>query len=145
MTERSEKANNLHNEGYNCAQAVLLAFEDLFDLDRETLAAISSSFGGGMGKQREVCGAVSGMNMVAGLLYGRYPAADKAAKNTHYELIAALDGIFKADNGSLLCRDLLGLTLPKEERPVKKPCGDLIVQCTEIMEHYLDEHPVEKG
>ena len=67
---RKEKAEELFTQGYNCAQAVFLTYADRMDMDEKTAAKLASSFGGGMGCLREVCGAVSGMFMVTGMLYG---------------------------------------------------------------------------
>ena len=80
--------------GYNCAQAVLLAFSDELEIDEKTLALISSSFGGGMGRMREVCGAVSGMFMVAGLKYGYSGPSAKQEKAELYALVQNLAALF---------------------------------------------------
>ena len=78
IEERVAKAKRLFKEeGYNCCQAVVLAYNDVFDVDDNTAAALSSGFGGGMGRMREVCGSVSGMVMLAGLMA---PAADPSIK-----------------------------------------------------------------
>ena len=116
---RKEKAMALFEEGYNCAQAVFLAFEDLHGFDRHTAAALSSSFGGGMGRLREVCGTVSGMFMVAGVLYGYEDPKDREAKAEHYARIQELAGMFEQQNGSIVCRELLGLSV-KREQPVRR-------------------------
>ena len=81
----AQKAMTLFKEGYNCAQAVFLAFEDLYQIDRKTAIRLSSSFGGGMGRLREVCGAVSGMFMVTGILYGYDDMEDAKAKAEQYK------------------------------------------------------------
>ena len=114
MTRR-EKAEALFVEGYNCAQAVAIAFEDVHGVDRETIAKLSSSFGGGMGRLREVCGSVTGMFMVAGLLYGYDDPKAKTEKTDHYTRIQKLAEDFAAENGSIVCRELLGLTEKKQE------------------------------
>ena len=93
--------------GYNCAQAVLLAFSDELEIDEKTLALISSSFGGGMGRMREVCGAVSGMFMVAGLKYGYSDPSAKQEKAELYALVQNLAAGFKEKNGSIICKELL--------------------------------------
>ena len=113
MTRR-EKAEALFVEGYNCAQAVAIAFEDAHGIDRDTLAKLSSSFGGGMGRLREVCGCVSGMFMVAGLLYGYEDPKAKEEKAEHYERIQKLAADFTDENGSIICRELFGLTENKQ-------------------------------
>ena len=150
MTRR-EKAESLFVEGYNCAQAVVIAFEDLHGIDRETIAKLSSSFGGGMGRLREVCGSVSGMFMVAGLLYGYDDPQAKDEKADHYGRIQELAADFQAQNGSIVCRELLGLTEKKqaptpeartEEYYKKRPCKELVGMAAEIMDNYIKEYPI---
>lgn len=148
---RGEKAEALFLEGYNCAQAVVIAFEDLHGLDRETVAKLSSSFGGGMARLREVCGSVSGMFMVAGLLYGYDNPKAKEEKAEHYARIQKLAADFTAEHGSIVCRDLLGLTEKKQE-PIpeerteayykKRPCKEIIGRAADIMDAYIKEYPI---
>ncbi|WP_331669491.1 C-GCAxxG-C-C family protein [Emergencia timonensis] len=107
--DRSDQAASLFREGYNCAQAVLLAFADVLSIDKKTAAMLSSSFGGGMGRLREVCGAVSSMFLIAGLVKGYDRPDDDEAKAAHYQLIQTLAYKFKEENGSIICRELLGL------------------------------------
>ena len=143
IEERVEKAKRLFKEGgYNCCQAVVLAYNDLFGLDDETAAAVSSGFGGGMGRMREVCGAVSGMTMLAGLMK---PASDPSVKDwrtANYALVQKMAGEFRDMNGSIVCKELLGLVpmgsgtpAPKEspepsdrtpEYYKKRPCEELV-------------------
>lgn len=148
---RKEKAMVLFEEGYNCAQAVFLAFEDLHGMDRKAAAALSSSFGGGMGRLREVCGSVSGMFMVAGVLYGYDDPKAKFEKTDHYARIQKLAAEFEEKNGSIVCRELLGLSVKKqeptpEERTAeyyqKRPCKELVGMAAEIMEKYIAENPI---
>ena len=134
---RREKAMALHGEGYNCAQSVMLAFEDMLPLDRQTLAKLSSSFGGGIGGMREVCGAVSGMAMVLGFLYGNFIPGDKASKAEHSARVQELAGKFRERNGDIICRRLLGLeTVPGKELR-KKPCGEYVGDAAEFLEDYI--------
>ena len=143
IEERVEKAKRLFKEGgYNCCQAVVLAYNDVFGIDDETAAAMSSGFGGGMGRMREVCGSVSGMVMLAGLIR---PATDPTVKDwrtANYSLVQEMAGEFKAINGSIVCKELLGLVpmgsneqAPKEspepsdrtpEYYKKRPCEELV-------------------
>ena len=143
LEERVEKAKRLFKEGgYNCCQAVVLAYNDLFGLDDETAAAISSGFGGGMGRMREVCGSVSGMTLLAGLMR---PASDPSIKDwrtANYALVQKMAGEFRDMNGSIVCKELLGLVpigsgtpVPKEspepsdrtpEYYKKRPCEELV-------------------
>lgn len=148
---RKEKAMQLFEEGYNCAQSVFLAFEDLHGMDRKAAAALSSSFGGGMGRLREVCGSVTGMFLVAGVLYGYDDPQAKEEKAEHYARIQELAAEFEKANGSIVCRELLGLSVKKEE-PVpeartaeyykKRPCKELVGMAAEILERYIEEHPI---
>ncbi len=148
MSKHSVIAKELFTKGYNCSQAVVLAFCDETGLAPETSLKISSSFGGGMGRLREVCGAVSGMFIVAGLLEGYSDPLDKQAKAKHYELIQSLATSFKDKNNSIICRELLGLTVEKES-PVpekrteayykKRPCGELVEQAAIILDEYIQK------
>ena len=147
-SEYAQKAMALFKEGYNCSQSVLLAFEDCYDIDRKTALMLSSSFGGGMGRLREVCGAVSGMFMVAGLLYGYDDPKDMGAKTDHYARIQELARRFEQENGSIVCRVLLGLGEGKdshvpekrtEEYYKKRPCGQMVGIAAMIMENYIRE------
>lgn len=147
---RRETAMQLFEEGYNCAQSVFLAFADLHGIDKKTAAALSSSFGGGMGRLREVCGAVSGMFLVAGALYGYDDPEAREEKAEHYARIQELAAAFEKENGSIVCRELLGLSVKKEaptpeartaEYYKKRPCKELVGQAAEILEQYITEHP----
>ncbi len=148
-----EKARKLFKDGYNCAQAVLLAFSDLTGLDEKTALVLSASFGGGMGRLREVCGAVSGTFMVAGLLYGPEDPNDHEAKMNHYALIQHLAAEFRKANGSYICRELLDLPAgPSSPEPEKRTeayyhrrgCGDYVGIAAGIMERYIKDNPPKK-
>lgn len=150
---RKEKAMELFEEGYNCSQSVVLAFEDCYDLDRSTIAHLSSSFGGGMGRLREVCGSVSGMFMVLGLLCGYDDPKEREGKTRLYENVQELAHRFEAENGSIVCRELLGLD-HKRDVPVpearngnyyrKRPCKELVGCAAEILENFLMEEGLLK-
>lgn len=144
----AQKAMELFKQGYNCSQSVFLAFEDRYSLDHKTALMLSSSFGGGMGRLREVCGAVSGMFMVAGVLYGYDSPKDFEGKKTHYERIQLLAHEYELRNGSIICRELLGLKKGKdapvpeqrtEEYYKKRPCMQLIGMSAAIMEEYINQ------
>lgn len=150
---RREKAMALFEEGYNCAQSVFLAFSDMHGIDERTAAALSSSFGGGMGRLREVCGAVSGMFLTLGVLYGYDNPKAKEEKAEHYARIQELAAAFEKENGSIVCRELLGLRVKKEaptpeartkEYYQKRPCRELVGDAAEILERYIAEHPVKR-
>ncbi|MDD6207004.1 MAG: C-GCAxxG-C-C family protein [Clostridiales bacterium] len=145
-----EKAMDLFEKGYNCAQSVFLAFSDLYLIDGKTALKLSSSFGGGMGRLREVCGSVSGMFMVAGLLYGYDDPKAYEEKSEHYKRIQELAAEFSRQNGSIVCRELLGLPegkdTPKPEKRTeqyykKRPCKELVGMAAKIMEQYIQSHP----
>lgn len=148
MTTHSEKAKELFKQGYNCSQAVLGAFAEELGLDFETAMKISSSFGGGMGRMREVCGTVSGMFMAAGLMFGPSNNENPSAKGKHYTRIQELAKRFKDMNGSIICRELLqGVESSTSPTPSerteayykKRPCVDLVGDAAEIFEKYLEE------
>lgn len=133
-------------EGYNCSQSVLLAFHEDLELDKETAARMASSFGGGMGRLREVCGAVSGMLLALGLFCGYSDPKDRDGKKAQYALIQSLAAKFQEKNGSIVCRELLALD-HKTDVPVpaartdeyyrKRPCADLVADAAKILETYL--------
>ncbi len=147
MTRR-ESAENNFIEGYNCCQAVVLAFSDLLPVDRESLLKISSSFGGGIGRLRETCGAVSGIAIVLGLLYGYASPETGSVKADHYARIQEVILDFEKKNGSLVCRDLLNLA-DKHSTPEpsprtadfygKRPCQRYIGDAAELLELYLSK------
>ena len=148
MNRHGEKAKELFFQGYNCAQSVLCAFEDVTGLDRETSAKLASSFGGGMGRLREVCGTMSGALMVLGLVLGYDDPRNPQAKRAHYHLVQEFARRFRERNGSILCRDLLrGVeTVPgndPEERTAeyyrKRPCPELARMAAEIVDELLVE------
>ena len=148
MSIRKEKAMQGFHDGYNCAQCMMVAFEDMLTIDLDTALKAASPFGGGMGRMREVCGSVSGMFMVFGFIRGYSDPKDYGGKKALYEHIQELAHRFEAENGSIVCRDLLGLSV-KEEAPVpekrtetyykKRPCAELVGCATEILEEYLKE------
>lgn len=148
IMKHDEIAKNLFLEGYNCAQAVFAAFCDVTGMEMKTALQLASSFGGGMGKLREVCGAVSGMFLVAGALYGYDGPKDAEGKNAHYARIQALAAGFQAENQSIVCRELLGLDV-KKESPIasertkayyqKRPCAELVASAARIMDRYIEE------
>ena len=133
--------------GYNCSQAVLLAFCEDFGLEKETALKISEPFGGGMGRVREVCGTVTGMFMVIGLAMGNDNSKDNTTKKNVYKSVQELAAKFKEDNGSIICRELLGLQKANKESYVpsertneyykKRPCPELCKYAADILEEYL--------
>lgn len=152
MTRKEAAMANFTN-GYNCSQSVVLAFADLLPVDRENLLKLSSSFGGGIGRLREVCGSFSGIAIILGLLYGYDGNESGDVKKEHYARIQELAHKFEERNGSIVCRELLGLNV-KHDEPVpekrseeyykKRPCAELVGDAAEILEEYLDANPYTK-
>lgn len=143
---RKEKAMQSFLDGYNCSQCMMLAFEDLLTIDIDTALKIASPFGGGMGRLREVCGSVSGMFMVLGFLKGYSTPGDYEGKKELYEHIQELARRYEEANGSIICRDLLGLSIQREEATPeqrtpdyykKRPCAEKIGSAAEILDSYL--------
>ena len=146
---RAERAAKLFYDGYNCAQAVTIAFADLTGLTEEFSATMASSFGGGMGRMREVCGAVSGMLLVAGILYGYKGNEGDEVKHAHYARVQELAGQFRERAGTIICREILKnppsdpAPTPRTEEYYKmRPCARMVYWATEILENYIAAHPV---
>ena len=130
----------------NCCQSVVLAFEDITKLEPELAATISAPFGGGMGRLREVCGAVSGMTMVAGFISPCPTNSDAVAKKENYALVQQFAEAFREQNGAIVCRTLLGLDHTKDnptpsprtaEYYKKRPCAELVADAARIVAQYL--------
>ncbi len=149
---RGDRARELFREGYNCSQAVTLAFADELEargISREMAAGLASSFGGGLGRLREVCGCVSGMALVCGALEGYTNPKAAAEKQDHYKKIQELVTTFKNENGSYICRELLA-GINTDTNPVpeartesyykKRPCAELAACAADILERHLKEN-----
>ena len=146
--ERRELAGEYFLQGYNCSQAVVLAFSDIIGINEKDALKLASSFGGGMGRLREVCGAVSGMFIVAGLLYGYDTPERGEIKAEHYRRIQELAKRFEDKYGSVICRELLGLNV-KHDTPEpaprtadfykKRPCKEIIQTAAEILDNFICE------
>ena len=147
--EHAERAAELFLNGYNCAQAVAVAFCDVTGMEEKLMARLSSSFGGGMGRMREVCGAVSGMLMVAGILYGYDAMDDEESKKAHYALVQALAGKFREQVGSIVCREILK-NPPSDPAPTPRtaefyklrPCARMVYLAAQILDEYIEANPV---
>lgn len=151
VENHAEKACRLFMEGRNCAQAVFAAFSDITGIDEEFSLRLSSSFGGGMGRMREVCGAVSGMFMVAGVLYGYSSADDDAEKAEHYRRIQLLAEKFKEKYNTINCGELLkNLKVNTNPVPEKRteeyykarPCIRFVEAAAEILDEYIECNPL---
>lgn len=150
--DHSEKAVRLFAEGLNCAQAVFTAFSDVTGMDEELAKRLSSSFGGGMGRMREVCGTCSGMFMVAGIMYGKGTESDDKLKAQHYKRIQFLADEFRKEHDTIVCQELLkGLAVTSTPTPEKRtdeyykvrPCAKFVRTAAEILDRYLEENPAE--
>ncbi len=150
MTKHEALARANFLEGYNCAQAVLLAFAEDAGLEKDTALRLASSFGGGVGGMREMCGALSGACMAAGLLFGYDSPDAKEEKAAHYARIRTIADAFRAEFGTILCRDILGLGAhpkPTEPQPRtaeyyhKRPCADVAAAAARILDEYIASQP----
>ena len=144
-------AGELFLKGYNCAQSVVVAFSDVTGLDEGFSAKLSSSFGGGMGRMREVCGAVSGMLMVLSILYGYDTPGDDVSKKRLYTEVQALAGKFREEVGAIVCREILK-NPPSDPNPTprtaefyaKRPCARMVVTAGRLLDEFIEAHPLEK-
>ena len=148
INERVETARNYFLEGYNCAQSIALAYHDVMGIDKELSATMAAPFGGGMGRLREVCGTVSGMFMVAGFVAPNAQPNDTANKKSCYALVQSLAERFREENGSIVCRELLGLTQQKddptpsprtEEYYHRRPCAEYVAIAARILGEKINE------
>lgn len=150
MNDHAQLAFNYFKDGYNCAQAVACAFSEELGMDVPTIARLVSSYGGGMGKLREVCGAVSGALFVLGALRGYSAPDDDAGKAAHYARVQDFAFRFKAEHDTIICRELLkGLALKKEHTPAPetrneeyyrvRPCIRFVETAARILEDMLGE------
>ena len=147
MGKRADKAKEMFMQGYNCCQAVVGAFADLYGFDPETAMKMAEGFGGGLGRMRLTCGAVNAMAMVAGMKMSHGKAGDLQRRGEIYAVVRAMVEEFKANNGSIVCAELLGMAMPKDNSPIpeertpdyykRRPCPDKIHQCGLIIEKHL--------
>lgn len=153
MEERIEKAVSLFKEGYNCSQSVVAAFADMYGFTPEQAFRMAASFGGGIGRMRETCGAACGLFLVAGLETGAVEGADRQGKADNYALVQELAEEFKRRNGALRCADLLGLSKKEpvvstpeartEQYYAKRPCVKMVEEAARIWCEYLEKHSKE--
>lgn len=146
MSNYTDRAVELFQSGFNCSQAVFAAFSDKIGLDEQTALRVSAGLGGGVGRMREVCGAVSGAAMLAGMVYGATDGEDREAKAKTYAVVQAIAAEFKKENPSIVCRELLGLAKPDmnptpEARTQtyykKRPCVQLVADAAAAAEKIL--------
>lgn len=142
IEKRVEKAKELFHQGFNCSQSVFAACADIYGIEDEALALrLSASFGGGIGRMRQTCGAACGMFMLAGLENGSAKEGDAEGKMQNYALVQSLAEKFKQENGSLICSELLGIA-PKPQDPApearteayyrKRPCVEMVASAVRI-------------
>ena len=144
------KAAELFLSGYNCSQSVAVAFHKEMGLTERQAAKLASAFGGGMGRMREVCGAVSGMLLVLSQLYGYDTPGDDASKKVLYTHVQALAGQFREENGSIICREILK-NPPSDPNPTprtadfyaKRPCAKMVMTAARLLEQFMEENPHE--
>lgn len=149
VDERVERARSFFTAGYNCAQAVAMAFDDVMEMDVTTVARIAAPFGGGMGRMREVCGAVSGMTLVAGSICPSVDPKNMEERKANYALVQNFAAQFRAENGDIVCRRLLGLepavesaesAMPSErtaEYYRKRPCVEYVATAARIIAEHI--------
>ena len=145
------KAAELFLGGYNCAQSVAVAFCDVTGLDEKLAARTVSAFGGGMGRLREVCGAVSGMFFVLSLLYGYDTPGDDVSKKQLYTEVQALAAQFQEACGSIICREILK-NPPTDPTPSPRtteyyrtrPCARMVLTAATLMDEFIAAHPLEE-
>ena len=143
------KAAELFLSGYNCSQSVAVAFHKEMGLTERQAAKLASAFGGGMGRMREVCGAVSGMLLVLSQLYGYDTPGDDASKKVLYTHVQALAGQFREENGSIICREILK-NPPSDPNPTprtadfyaKRPCAKMVMTAGMLLDRFMEEHPL---
>lgn len=150
MEDRVQKAVELFKSGYNCSQSVVAAYADMYGFTHEQAVRMSASFGGGIGRMRETCGAACGMFLLAGLETGATEAADREGKAANYAVVQELAAEFKKRNGSLICSELLGLkpkdpvsTVPEERTSqyyAKRPCAKMVEEAARIWGEYLQKN-----
>lgn len=155
MEERIEKAIELFKEGYNCSQSVVAAFADMYGLTPEQALKVSASFGGGIGRMRQTCGAACGLFMLAGLETGCTEGKNREGKEANYKVVQELAEEFRKRNGSLICAELLGLskTAPTPATPEartaeyykKRPCVKMVEEAARIWCEYLSTNSGKKG
>lgn len=154
MEERVQKAVNLFKDGFNCSQSVFAAFADIYGLTFDQSLLVSSSFGGGIGRMRETCGAACALFILAGLENGSTDPKDREAKSANYKFVQELAEIFRKRNGALKCFDLLKLKenscispIPDERTPqyyARRPCVRIIEVASEMWNTYLKEKAADK-
>ena len=151
IVSKGDRAYELFKQGYNCSQAVFGAFAEELGVDFNTAVKLASGFGGGIGRMREVCGTFTGLTMAASMIYGYNDPDDTETKAELYEKIRALADSFREENGSIICRELLGLQQAEKsavpeartsEYYKKRPCAELCRYAAELLEEFIKNNPI---
>lgn len=148
LEDRVKKSVELFMSGYNCSQSVVVAFADMYGFTEEQALRMSASFGGGIGRMRQTCGAACGMFLLAGLEKGAIDGKDREGKAANYALVQELAATFKERNGSIICAELLKLKKPEgsyvpeartEQYYAKRPCVRMVEGAARIWAEYLEK------
>ena len=141
IEKRVERAKELFRQGFNCSQAVFAACADIYGMDEPMALRLAASFGGGIGRMRQTCGAACGMFLLAGLENGSAIPGDAEGKKNNYVFVQDLAAKFKDENGSLICAELLGIA-PRPQEPTpearteayykKRPCAEMVASAVKI-------------
>lgn len=147
IEQRSAHARSLFENGLNCAQSVAMAYADLCGIDPKTIEAMTLALGGGLGRQREVCGTVSGASVVLGMVETLRGGDD--LKSRTYHLVQQFGNEFRQQHGAIVCRELLGLPREVDHDPTpsprtaeyyhRRPCADYVEQSARILGQILNE------
>lgn len=141
IEDRVNQAVQNFKSGFNCSQSVFLAYSDVFELDLDIARKVSVSFGGGLGRMREVCGTVSAMAMLAGFKYPVLDTNDQEARAKNYEVVQKMANLFKEKHETIICKKLLGPSyadttpVPEvrdAEYYAKRPCGHFVADAAYI-------------
>ena len=152
MTDHAHIAGALFTSGHNCAQAVFCAFQDIMQLDEKMALRLTSSMGGGVGRLREICGAVSGAALVLGVLYGSEDPCNAEEKAAHYARIQEVAEKFRSEAGAIVCRELLKLQEEKSDpTPAartsayyhSRPCQLLVETAARAVDEYIAAPPLK--
>ena len=128
LEERVNRAVQNFEAGYKCAQSVFLAYSDIFELDMETAKKMSVSFGGGVGRMREICGTVSAMAMLAGFKYPVQDISDQEARTRNYAMVQKMADMFKEKNGTIICRNHCLLKTQQQRHRHRPPVRKNIIR-----------------
>ena len=148
IEKRVERAKGLFKQGFNCSQAVCASCADLYGMDEVMALRVAASFGGGIGRMRQTCGAACGMFVLAGLENGSATIGDAEGKKNNYVLVQSLAEKFKQENGSIICAELLGVA-PKPQEPtpearteayyMRRPCVEMVASAVRIYLETLND------